>query len=56
MGFDLGHLRVVVVWNTQTQSDGSVGADNLKDDIENIEPGSIFGIDNIPTLICQSAS
>lgn len=36
------NAREIVVWDSETQSDRAVRADQFKDDVENIEPGGKF--------------
>lgn len=49
-------LREVVIWHTQAQSDRSVRADKLKNDIKDVEPGRIGIVHNGISLLPRSAT
>jgi hypothetical protein len=36
-----GYVRVVIIWDTETQPDGTVSTDELEDDAEDVEPRGV---------------
>jgi hypothetical protein len=48
------NVRVVVIRDTKTEPDGTVGTDELEDDAEDVEPRRVGGIVELSSLYAVS--
>lgn len=51
-----GNIREVVIRYTETESDCAVRADDLEDDIKDVEPGGVGAVDDRASLRASASS